>query len=140
MKIVMLQHYPKEYPLGYMHDGDSGIDLRSTGNFVLRPGENAIIPTGIAVELPPGCEGQVRPRSGLAAKGIVANFGTIDNGYRGEIMVVLFNLSNEVFMITRGERVAQLVIAKVERPVLEFSGILSSTERGSDGFGSTGTL
>jgi dUTP pyrophosphatase len=122
----------------------AGMDLRANINepIILKPLERAIVKTGLFIELPVGIEAQVRPRSGLAAKkGItVLNApGTIDADYRGEIGVILVNLSNEDFTIENGERVAQLVIAKHDRADWEEVELLSETSRGEGGFGSTGT-
>lgn len=121
----------------------AGMDLRANldSSVILKPLERAIIKTGLFIELPIGIEAQVRPRSGLAAKkGItVLNApGTIDADYRGEIGVILVNLSNDNFTIENGERVAQLVIAKHERADWQQVAILGETERGAGGFGSTG--
>lgn len=121
----------------------AGMDLRAniSESRILKPLERSIVGTGLFIELPVGIEAQVRPRSGLAAKkGItVLNApGTIDADYRGEIGVILVNLSNEDFTINNGERIAQLVIAKHERAEWEEVKELSSTERGEGGFGSTG--
>ncbi|PKA82887.1 dUTP pyrophosphatase [Ulvibacter sp. MAR_2010_11] len=122
----------------------AGMDLRANvpEPSTLQPLERAIVKTGLFIELPIGFEAQVRPRSGLAAKkGItVLNApGTIDSDYRGEIGVILVNLSNEPFTIENGERIAQLVIAKHERAVWEEVNELAETTRGAGGFGSTGT-
>ena len=121
----------------------AGMDLRANLEtaVTLKPLERTIIKTGLFIELPIGIEAQVRPRSGLAAKkGItVLNApGTVDADYRGEIGVILVNLSNEDFTIENGERVAQLVIAKHERAAWQQVDILGETERGAGGFGSTG--
>ncbi|SFZ90054.1 dUTP pyrophosphatase [Flaviramulus basaltis] len=121
----------------------AGMDLRAniSESRVLKPLERSIVGTGLFIELPIGYEAQVRPRSGLAAKkGItVLNApGTVDADYRGEIGVILVNLSNEDFIINNGERIAQLVIAKHERAEWEAVEILSETSRGEGGFGSTG--
>ncbi|RZS99250.1 dUTP diphosphatase [Aquimarina brevivitae] len=121
----------------------AGMDLRANLEtpITLKPLERTIVKTGLFIELPIGFEAQVRPRSGLAAKkGItVLNApGTIDADYRGEVGVILVNLSNEDFVINNGERIAQLVIAKHERAVWEEVNTLSETERGAGGFGSTG--
>lgn len=121
----------------------AGMDLRANISeaITLKPLERAIVKTGLFIELPVGIEAQVRPRSGLAAKkGItVLNApGTVDADYRGEIGVILVNLSNEDFIIVNGERIAQLVIAKHERAEWEEVEILSETSRGEGGFGSTG--
>jgi len=128
----------------YETPASAGMDLRANIEqpINLAPLERAIVKTGIFIELPIGYEAQVRPRSGLAAKkGItVLNApGTVDADYRGEIGVILVNLSNEDFTVENGERVAQLVIAKHERVLWEEVEILSDTERGAGGFGSTGT-
>lgn len=121
----------------------AGMDLRAnlSAPIVLKPLERTIVKTGLFIELPVGIEAQVRPRSGLAAKkGItVLNApGTIDADYRGEIGVILVNLSNEDFTIENGERIAQLIIAKHERAEWEEVSTLSETARGEGGFGSTG--
>lgn len=121
----------------------AGMDLRAhiEESVVLQPMARTIVKTGLFIELPVGYEAQVRPRSGLAAKkGItVLNApGTIDADYRGEVGVILINLSSESFVIENGERIAQLVIAKHERAQWEEVEILSETSRGSGGFGSTG--
>lgn len=122
----------------------AGMDLRANISeaIVLKPLERTIVKTGLFIELPIGVEAQVRPRSGLAAKkGItVLNApGTVDADYRGEIGVILVNLSNEDFTIENGERIAQLVIAKHERAEWQSVEELTETTRGSGGFGSTGT-
>ncbi len=122
----------------------AGMDLRANLDepIVLKPLERAIVPTGIFMELPIGFEAQVRPRSGLAAKkGItVLNApGTVDADYRGEVGVILANISSEDFIVENGERIAQLVIAKHERAVWVEVDTLSDTARGEGGFGSTGT-
>lgn len=122
----------------------AGMDLRADleSPITLKPLERAIVPTGLFMELPVGYEAQVRPRSGLAAKkGItVLNApGTIDADYRGNVGVILVNLSNEDFTVENGERIAQMVIAKHERAEWEEVETLSETDRGEGGFGSTGT-
>ncbi len=128
----------------YETEASAGMDLRANleSPITLKPLERVIVKTGLFIELPIGYEAQVRPRSGLAAKkGItVLNApGTIDADYRGEIGVILVNLSNDDFTIESGERVAQLVIARHERAEWEEAGSLSETARGAGGFGSTGT-
>ena len=123
----------------YAHEGDSGIDLYAAENVEMAPLDTAIIRTGIAVEIPPGLEGQVRGRSSLSVRGMLAAIGTIDAGYRGEIGVVLTNTSDRAVEILHGQRIAQLVIAPVTRcEVVEVEG-LAKSERGERGFGSTGT-
>jgi dUTP pyrophosphatase len=128
---------------GYETPSSAGMDLRANLDkpVVLKPLERAIVKTGLYIELPMGYEAQVRPRSGLAAKkGItVLNApGTIDADYRGEIGVILVNLSHEDFTVENGERIAQLVIAKHEWAEWELVEVLSETKRGEGGFGSTG--
>jgi len=121
----------------------AGLDLRADidGERVLGPLERMAVPTGLALALPPGYEGQVRPRSGLALRHGVTLLnapGTVDADYRGEVQVVLINLSNEPFTLRRGDRVAQLVVAAVPAVVLEEVEVLEETSRGGNGFGSTG--
>ena len=122
----------------------AGMDLRAnlSEEVVLRPLERALIGTGLFIELPAGFEAQVRPRSGLAAKKgitVLNTPGTIDADYRGEIKVILVNLSNEAYQISSGDRIAQMVIARHERATLVPSNELSATTRGTGGFGHTGT-
>ncbi len=120
----------------------SGLDLRTSENVILQPGEYKLIPTGVAIEIPEGFEGQVRPRSGLALKHGIACLnspGTIDSDYRGEVKVLLINHGKEVVRFERGERVAQLIISSYERVEVELVGDLQETVRSSGGFGHTGT-
>ena len=143
MKIKIINKSRHALPR-YETNASAGMDLRAnlTESRVLRPLERSVVGTGLFIELPIGYEAQVRPRSGLAAKkGItVLNApGTIDADYRGEIGVILVNLSNDDFTIENGERIAQLVIAKHERANWEEAEVLSDTSRGEGGFGSTGT-
>jgi len=142
MKIQIINRSSHNLP-HYETDASAGMDLRAniSESVTLEPLGRAIIKTGFFIELPAGIEAQVRPRSGLAAKkGItVLNApGTIDADYRGEIGVILVNLSNESYTIENGERVAQLVIARHERAEWKQVEELSQTERGEGGFGSTG--
>ncbi len=123
----------------------SGLDLvaavPSNAPRILAPGERALIPTGFAIELPPGFEGQVRPRSGLALKHGVTVLnapGTIDADYRGEIGVLLINHGEESFAVSRGARIAQFVVSRTEAVILIETDELSGTSRGENGFGSTG--
>ena len=122
----------------------AGLDVRAniTESITLGPLERALVPTGLYVELPEGYEMQVRPRSGLAAKhglSLVNSPGTVDPDYRGEIKVILVNLSNTPYELKPGERVAQLVVARFPRVEWESVEVLGETERGAGGFGSTGT-
>jgi len=131
---------PLELP-GYQTPGAAGLDLRADEDFALAPGERRLVPTGLALEIPAGHEGQVRPRSGLAARhgvGLVNAPGTIDADYRGEVMVILVNHGREPFAARRGERIAQLVIAPVTRVEVQLAEELAASDRGGGGFGSTG--
>ena len=127
----------------YETEGAAGMDLKACVDspVALEPGERALIPTGLSIELPAGYEAQVRARSGLAAKygiGLVNGIGTIDSDYRGEIKICLINHGNDVFIVNDGDRVAQLVFAKYARAGLEITDELEDTERGEGGFGHTG--
>lgn len=131
---------PLELPR-YETAGSAGLDLRADEPVALAPGERRLVPTGLAVEIPPGHEGQVRPRSGLALRlgvGMVNAPGTIDSDYRGEVGVILVNHGREPVSFARGERIAQLVIAPVARAELVLVDDLAESERGGGGFGSTG--
>ena len=126
----------------YATEGAAGLDVVTAQDLSLQPGERLAVPTGFAIEIPPGYEVQVRPRSGLALKhGITClnTPGTIDSDYRGEVKVILANLGQDVFAVRRGERIAQLVPAPVLRASFEEVAQLSDSDRGSGGFGSTGT-
>ena len=127
----------------YMTEHSAGMDLFADvqGEVVLKPGERRLIPTGIALAIPPGYEGQVRPRSGLALREgitVVNTPGTIDADYRGEVGVLLINLGQKPFRVKRGDRVAQLVINPVCRAELELTDDLETTSRNNGGFGHTG--
>ncbi|MCB5558770.1 dUTP diphosphatase [Anaerosalibacter bizertensis] len=142
MQIKIINKSPFPLPK-YKTEGSAGVDLYANikSQEVLKPLERILVPTGISVSIPSGYEGQVRPRSGLALKhGItLANaVGTIDSDYRGEIKVILINLSNEDFIIKRGDRIAQLVFTKYEKVKFIEVDSLNSTERGTGGFGHTG--
>jgi len=142
MKINIINKSQHALP-SYETIASAGMDLRANlaAPIVLEPMERALIPTGLFMELPIGYEAQVRPRSGLALKkGITClnSPGTVDADYRGEVGVILANLSKETFVVENGERIAQMVIAKHERAEWIEVEILSETERGAGGFGSTG--
>ncbi|MDD3045792.1 MAG: dUTP diphosphatase [Candidatus Delongbacteria bacterium] len=125
----------------YAHPGDAGMDMFSAVEKTLKPGEFALIGTGIKIELPENTEAQVRPRSGLAIKNgvtVLNTPGTIDEGYRGEVGVILINHSKEDFTVTPGMKIAQMIIAPVIRAQIEEVDELSDTRRGDGGFGSTG--
>jgi dUTP pyrophosphatase len=126
-----------------MSDGAAGMDLAASldADVTIAPGKRALVGTGLAIALPRGFEAQVRPRSGLAAKHGVTVLnapGTIDEDYRGEIKVILINHGDEAFVVKSGERIAQLVIARVERVVLDEQLSLDASARGAGGFGHTG--
>lgn len=142
MKIQVINKSKWELPK-YATVNSAGLDLRANveESIVLKPLERKLIPTGLFMALPVGYEGQVRPRSGLAIKKgitVLNSPGTIDADYRGEVGVILINLSNEDFVIEPGERIAQLVIAKYERAEWEQVEVLDETERGAEGFGHSG--
>lgn len=127
----------------YMTEGAAGLDLSAAleASVTLEPGSRLAVPTGLALAIPPGFEGQVRPRSGLARRhgvSLTNSPGTIDADYRGEISILLINHGREPFTVTPGERIAQLVIAPVARAVLTEVDELPASERGEGGFGSTG--
>lgn len=141
MHFVVLDH--ASGPPLYATPDSAGMDLRAAEDFALAPGARATIPTGIAMAIPSGFEGQVRPRSGLAARfgvTVLNSPGTIDADYRGEIKVLLINLGDAPVSFARGERIAQLVIAPVTRAQLVQVASLDETRRGDGGFGSSGTL
>ena len=138
---VLISGEPDLFP-GYAKPGDAGADLRAAENASIAPFSRLVIGTGVRIALPNGYVALVHPRSGLAAKSgitVLNTPGTVDSGYRGEILVTLFNSTSEVFNIERGDRIAQLVIQEFVHAnfvaVLELPG----SERGSDGFGSTGS-
>jgi dUTP pyrophosphatase len=142
MKIRIVNHSKHSLP-DYETHGSAGMDLRANldKEICLKSLERALIPTGLFIELPAGFEAQVRPRSGLAAKkGIIVlnTLGTIDSDYRGEIKVILVNLSKEEFVIQDGERIAQVIISKHEKAEWIAVDELVETERGRGGFGHTG--
>ena len=127
----------------YLTEGSAGMDLKASlpEKLILRPGERYLVPTGLSIELPPGVEAQIRPRSGLAVKwgiGMVNGVGTIDSDYRGEIKIPLINWGQEDFVIRPGDRIAQMVLARYERVEWIASDELDRTDRGASGFGHTG--
>jgi len=120
----------------------SGMDIYAVEEVVIDPTKYRLIHTGISIEIPKECEGQIRPRSGLAAKygiGVLNSPGTIDADYRGELKVILFNFGTKSFRVRKGDRIAQLVFSKSTRVTLEEVERLAPTERGTKGFGSTGS-
>lgn len=143
MKIKIVSHSKHPLP-AYETSSSAGMDLRANleAPVTLKPLERAMIPTGLYIELPDGYEAQIRPRSGLAAKKgitILNSPGTIDSDYRGEIKVILVNLSNEAYVVNDGERIAQMIISAYQKINWEQVQILAESERGSGGFGHTGT-
>jgi len=141
---IVQEEHARDLPLpSYASASAAGMDLYAAVQqpVTLSPGQRAFIPTGIRVAIPPGFEGQVRPRSGLALKhgiALVNSPGTIDADYRGEIRIVIINLGSEEFTINRGDRIAQLVVAPVVRVSWRLVERLADTERGEGGFGHTG--
>ena len=127
----------------HAHPGDAGLDLFASGTLVLEPGEAKLVGTGIAIELPPDTEAQIRPRSGLALRHQITVLnapGTIDEGYRGEVGVILINHGRETFRVSAGMKIAQLVVKPTLRVSVVEVSELSATSRGSGGFGSSGVL
>ena len=142
MKVQIINKSKNETP-DYATELSAGMDLRANleESVTLNPLERKLIPTGLYISLPAGFEAQVRPRSGLALKKgitVLNTPGTIDADYRGEICVILVNLSNEPFVVENGERIAQMVVAKHERVEWQEVEVLDETERGAGGFGHTG--
>lgn len=127
----------------YATEHSSGLDISSSSlnDIIIQPMKTVLIPTNLILEIPEGCEGQVRPRSGLAIKhniGIMNSPGTIDSDYRGELKILLTNFGEEPYTVKFGDRIAQLVISKVEKVQVELSDELTNTKRDSGGFGHTG--
>jgi dUTP pyrophosphatase len=141
--VQRLPEYPDDWPLPtYATDGSAAVDLRNAGpTFDLPPLGRQLVPTGLAIALPPGTEAQIRPRSGLALKrgvSIINTPCTIDSDYRGEIRIPLINFDSIVQRIEHGERIAQLLVARLSRIEWQSAQTLPPTDRGSGGFGSTG--
>lgn len=123
----------------FNHDTDAGLDMHSVNEVLVAPLERKSIETGIAMELPKGYAGLIWERSGLALKeGIMTMGGVIDEGYRGEIKIIIHNMTNNYYQIRKGDRIAQMLIQKVEHPVIEVTGMLTESEREEKGFGSSG--
>lgn len=143
VRVRRLDNFPADWDLpSYATPGSAAVDLRNAGPAVtLAPGGRHLVPTGLAMALPPGTEAQVRPRSGLAIKrglGLINAPGTIDSDYRGEIRVPVINHDLEPQTLEHGERIAQMVVARVSRVSWDEVDVLPETERGDGGFGSTG--
>lgn len=144
IKLKRLRKGYEDIPLpSYSTQGSAGMDIRAAidNSFFLEPGKAELIPTNLSVEIPPGYELQVRPRSGLAANhsiGVLNSPGTIDSDYRGEVKIILMNFGKEKFLISRGDRIAQLILSKVYYAEIEEVNELNSSHRGEGGFGHTG--
>ena len=140
IKIVMHEGCADLFP-AKAHNDDAAYDMRSRQDMEIVPGRSTLVPTGVYIELPPGYEAQIRPRSGLALKHDITltnSPGTIDAGYRGEIGVIAYNAGKEPFPVKRGDRIAQMVICKLPEVELVPAENLTETGRGAGGFGSTG--
>lgn len=141
LKIAITVTDPELTPT-YARDGDAGADLRAAETVVLRPGNRMLVKTGVSIALPEGYVALVHPRSGLALKHgvtVLNTPGTVDSGYRGEIGVILYNSGHKAYEVTRGERIAQLVIQEYVKGEFSIVDELSESERGAGGFGSTGS-
>ena len=142
MRVRIVQLHGDAVIPQYQTPGSAGMDLHAVEDIEVWLGKTAVVRTGIAVAIPTGFEGQIRPRSGLAAKWgvtVLNSPGTIDSDYRGEIKVILVNHGEDLLRIKRGDRIAQIVFAPVVRAVFDTVDTLDETDRGSGGFGSTGT-
>lgn len=141
MTLLFKRIHPDAVLPAYAHPSDVGMDIRSVDELVIPSGKYALVHTGLVMLLPPMYEAQVRPRSGLALKSGVTVLnapGTIDSGYRGEVGVILANFGDVDFIVRKGDKVAQLVIAPVTRPEIVETDLVDVTDRGASGFGSTG--
>ena len=125
-------------PFKYTREGDACMDMYSVEDTTIEPNSTEVVSTGIALEIPIGFEGIVRGRSGLASKGIHVHIGTIESSYRGDIGIIITNTTNKPFSINRGDRIAQFTVKPVNNILMEESEVLSETERGANGFGSSG--
>jgi dUTP pyrophosphatase len=143
-RILRIDPEKTDIPLPtYATEGSAGMDICAAveADVEIQPGETVLIPTGFIIELPPGHEAQVRPRSGLAIKyniGILNAPGTIDSDYRGEVKVILTNFGNKPYIVHRGDRIAQMIVAKYEHVKWEEAELLGKSSRGEGGFGHTG--
>ena len=141
MKVLFRKIDPAARLPAYAHPGDAGMDLFSVEEVSLPPGGRALVHTGLVMQLPPDAEAQVRPRSGLALKHgvtVLNTPGTIDAGYRGEVGVILINHGDTDFLVEKGMKIAQMVVAPVVRATIEETSVTDETDRGTGGFGSTG--
>lgn len=141
MKLGFKRIHPDAVLPAYAHPSDAGMDVRSVEDLVIFPGSRVLVHTGLVMLLPPMCEAQVRPRSGLALKhgiSVLNTPGTIDSGYRGELGVILINHGESEFKVSKGDKIAQVVIAPVVQPEIFETESVDATDRGEGGFGSTG--
>ena len=139
MKVKIKKMHKDAVVPKYAHEGDAGVDFFAITKHSLKSGERCLVGTGIAMEIPEGYVGLIWDKSGLSAKhGIKVMGGVVDAGYRGEVKVCLFNLSGKEFNIEKGDKIAQMLIQKIENPEIEEAEILSDSERGAAGHGSTG--
>ena len=139
---IMVQRLCEDIPLPkYAHEGDAGVDLYSRADYLVKPGERVLVSTGLKMAIPPGYEGQVRPKSGLALKHgitVLNTPGTVDSPYRGEVGVIIINHDACPYTVKKGEKIAQMVFNKVEYAVFQEVKELDATTRGEGGYGSTG--
>ena len=141
MTVKFRKSDPEAVLPAYAHPGDAGMDVRSVEELIIEPGGHKLVRTGLVMMLPPGYEAQVRPRSGLALKNgvtVLNTPGTIDEGYRGEVGVILANFGAEPFKVEKGAKIAQIVIAPCTRAEIVETDEVDETARGAGGFGSTG--
>lgn len=140
MRLKVMMDPDAGYVPAYAHEGDAGLDLRSTEDTLIPIGQSKLIGTGLRCEIPDGCVGLVFPRSGLGSKGVTIRnaVGVVDSGYRGEVMCALWNTTESAFHVHRGDRICQMVVVPYMACELDVVDELSGSERGSDGHGSTG--
>lgn len=140
-KVLVQKTSNESKELVYAHEGDSGLDICAVESVKIKPLERKLVSTGLKLQMPKGIEAQIRPKSGLALKHgitLLNSPGTIDSSYRGEIKVIMANLGNEIFEVAAGQKIAQVVFAKVEHPEIEYVKELQKTKRNESGFGSSG--
>lgn len=139
-KLKVMMDEDAGYVPEYAHEGDAGLDLRAVDDYIIPAGQSKMVRTGLHVEIPDGCVGLEFPRSGLGSKGITLRnaVGVIDSGYRGEVMAALWNTTDSSFKVERGDRVVQLVVVPYVPCIVQACEELSDSERGNDGYGSTG--
>jgi dUTP pyrophosphatase len=143
IKIKIKKINPEAIIPHYSHEGDAGMDVYSVEDILINPNERKLISTGLTFEIPRGFEIQIRPKSGLALNHgitILNTPGTLDSGYRGELKVILFNTSNKSYQVKKGEKIAQIILAKYEEAEIEETNELTQTTRAEGGFGSTGLI